>query len=565
MKKFLALAIVLVACITPMTAIHADSIDEHWTPSAYPQSSGWKSLYIQDGSTLNREPSALFASEMGVPGQTTSPNSFLCSSLESSNCIKYPYIQMQAFLQPCSGTITTNCIEGVYAVDESGKRIDAINPVTYPTASKTDFEGNDALNLPVGKNPAVWDIPGVVHGGGTTKYMVQVFVNGDIVKTAGTQITNQKFNINRLTAAITPVNQISGRFLQQVATDYDSSPEHTPRGVNHPSQDEWRQCAMVGDGNCQEKEPFPTGNRFGLKIRLQQPVTGWLHGRIYNPDVTITTAANGSQVIDVVASSVRVPVIGDWFKWEDLTKDIQDYILSGNVQGGQGQHTGKANATGNFQEMPPTSGDYAFKVLGLWIPQIKDKASANPGIWSFYNLQNQDMQNADACIRNSKELAGFVTTNATVYSAGPPTYSRENGSLDYKVMAPHFTAKGEVFKGTYDLRIRSDVARCIYGFSSAPIKASISIISADGTAQTATEVINERNGWLSLSANAFEYSSPTIKVKVTQEAPAPTPTPTVTETSKPVVAKTTITCVKGKTTKKVTAVKPTCPSGFKKR
>jgi hypothetical protein len=130
-------------------------------------------------------------------------------------------------------------------------------------------------------------------------------------------------------------------------------------------------------------------------------------------------------------------------------------------------------------------------------------------------------------------------------------------------MAPHFNSKGEVFKGTYDLRIRSDVARCIYGFSSAPIKASISIISADGTAQTATEVINEKNGWLSLSANAFEYSSPTIKVWVTQEAPAQTPTPT--ETPKTAPAKTTITCVKGKSTKKVTAVKPTCPTGYKKK
>jgi hypothetical protein len=56
---------------------------------------------------------------------------------------------------------------------------------------------------------------------------------------------------------------------------------------------------------------------------------------------------------------------------------------------------------------------------------------------------------------------------------------------------------------------------------------------------------------------------------LTQEVvvePTPTPTPTPAATKKPVVAKkTTITCVKGKTTKKVTAVKPTCPTGFKKK
>ena len=33
----------------------------------------------------------------------------------------------------------------------------------------------------------------------------------------------------------------------------------------------------------------------------------------------------------------------------------------------------------------------------------------------------------------------------------------------------------------------------------------------------------------------------------------------------PVVKATTITCVKGKTTKKVTAVNPKCPTGYKKK
>jgi hypothetical protein len=83
-----------------------------------------------------------------------------------------------------------------------------------------------------------------------------------------------------------------------------------------------------------------------------------------------------------------------------------------------------------------------------------------------------------------------------------------------------------------------------------------------------------------MGAYGFHYSAPTIKVKLSQEVVAPTPTPTPvatpttmptqsavpTSSEKPVVAKrTTITCVKGKLSKKVTAVKPKCPSGYKKR
>jgi hypothetical protein len=49
-------------------------------------------------------------------------------------------------------------------------------------------------------------------------------------------------------------------------------------------------------------------------------------------------------------------------------------------------------------------------------------------------------------------------------------------------------------------------------------------------------------------------------------APTPTPTPSSSATAAPVAAKkTSITCVKGKTSKKVSAVNPVCPKGFKKK
>jgi hypothetical protein len=179
------------------------------------------------------------------------------------------------------------------------------------------------------------------------------------------------------------------------------------------------------------------------------------------------------------------------------------------------------------------------------------------------------MEGSSQCFRDSNRVSGIVTTNATQYSAGPPTLDKVEGTLNYVVAAPHYDPRDKDFKGSYDLVMRSDVARCIYGFSKAPINATLSITSSDGTPQVATTLIGERNGWLYLQAKNFEFSAPIIKAKLTQEVvvePTPTPTPTPAATKKPAVAKkVTITCVKGKTTKKVTAVKPTCPSGFKKR
>lgn len=559
-----------VVLLGPLSSISAasDIPDEHWTPIAFPQGEGWRSLYIGDNTTLNREPSALYAEEVRT-GNTT-PNSYHCANVDSPKCVELKRIHLQAFLQPCSETIVTNCIESFYAIDANGSRINAERPVNYPTAAKWDFAGNDSINLPTGGTPTVWTIPGINHGGGNDQYMVQAFTYGGLDKPENTKVTNQKFDIYNITVNVSPVTLVSGRYSQQVANDYTETPEKTPRGVMHPSIDEWRYCAMVGDGNCQKRQAFPENTRFGVKVRLQEKIAGWLHGRIYNPDAIITTNANNSQTIEVNALPIRVPIVGEWFRWSELTPEIQKYVLDGKVYGGQGSFITKNAANGNFQEMVGTSGQQSFDALSLWLPQIKDKASANPSTWAFYNLNGWELAGASECISKAKDLVGIVTTNATVYAAGTPTFNAESQTLDYKVMAPHYTAKGELFKGTYDLRIRSEIARCIYGFSSAPVQASLSVLSEDGTMQTATHTVNESNGWLSLSANGFTYSSPTIQVKLVQPqptakpTPAATPEPELTTQAAPAVKKVAIICVKGKLQKKVSAVKPTCPKGYKK-
>jgi hypothetical protein len=71
-----------------------------------------------------------------------------------------------------------------------------------------------------------------------------------------------------------------------------------------------------------------------------------------------------------------------------------------------------------------------------------------------------------------------------------------------------------------------------------------------------------------MTASGFTFSTPSIKVRFSQVVdpvvtPAPTPSPTAT--TKPAAKKITITCVKGKSSKKVTAIKPTCPTGYKKK
>ena len=134
-----------------------------------------------------------------------------------------------------------------------------------------------------------------------------------------------------------------------------------------------------------------------------------------------------------------------------------------------------------------------------------------------------------------------------------------DGFLNYRVAGLHFAADGKTLNlGTYDLVMRSDAARCLYGFSNAPVSATVSIAGADGAQNVATTVVTEKDGWLKMKAAGFTFSEKQIKVKITQESSAAAPVAVAKR-------KSTITCVKGKTTKKVSAVSPKCPAGFKKK
>jgi len=190
-----------------------------------------------------------------------------------------------------------------------------------------------------------------------------------------------------------------------------------------------------------------------------------------------------------------------------------------------------------------SAGPHGADQLRLFTDFLGDTATRVIPTWSISNLLQTSPQ---PCLADSSRLLGLVTTNATVYGAAPPVFTA--GSLNYEVSALHRVPGGDVFSGSYDLVLRSDTARCLYGFSDAPVRAEISVRSEDGTEQVATTSVSESDGWLRLSARNFTFSSPKISVVLTSDAPKTK----------------TIVCKKGKKRKKVSGVNPVCPAGWRK-
>jgi hypothetical protein len=495
--------------------------------------------------------------------QTQTPDGerfYLCKTLDDSICTAASNIHATSFLPPCSAEIDINCIVNVYAVGPNGERVEGIFQRYVAKGSVREFALNTQYNLPQGVGQgAIWTMPGLKNGAGNEDYYVGARFDSWASVQGGAIKGN--FQPGRMITGIFPVSTKVGGFGMTVPLDSnhpsnDGSPNGGVGSQNISSDQSWINCVVTENGKCYMAENFPADYRFGLTLRLGATVKGWFHGRIYRPVINVKPlGTNGAEEISIDALPVVVPTLQEKIPTSLITPELRNYLTTTSVGNGFGY------------VMPESSGPDSFMHTKMWIPLVKDKATTSLTYWSVRTLTEMNDPIIQRCTNRDGALSGVVTTNSLVYNAGPPDFDRDTQNLNYKVLSTHFNADGTVAKGTYDLILSSTVARCIYGFTKAPIQASLSIISEDGAPQVATQTIQENDGWLSLSAAGFTYSSPTIAVKLSQAAPAPEVTPSPTSTSKSSAlagGSKSITCAKGKVKKKVSGVNPKCPTGYKK-
>jgi hypothetical protein len=482
--------------------------------------------------------------------------SILCDGLNDLRCPKETSIGVTANLQPCSQKVTLGCVINLYAVNGSGKRTNAqFIRIIDQYEKKNDYSEQIDRNLVAGAGVgSAWKIPGVIHGGGSDTYVLNAFL-------VGRSNFEGNFSYDNFQFGITATTELLGNFSARgFALGADGSIE----GIGKRGPGLSCQGSIAEDGQgCFTRNSMPKDTRLGVEVFLPNVLSGWFHGRIFRPQIKVDQINAQKIRYEIEAEPVTVPILNDVRPQNSLSSNFKQFV---DFRWGTLAHTGN-------QLVPGSSGGEAFELASLYLPMIGDKASASGDFWNIKSLGGGGGSiepNVGVCSGDKSVVSGIVTTNAMVYTASPPSFNWQNQSLDYRVLSPHLNEKGEENLGSYDLLINAKVARCIYGFSNAPVRAEIQVLGSDGTSKVATTVIGEKEDWIYLSANGFTYSDPVVRVKLTQEVeavmvPTPTPTPTPSASTKPVSAKqTTITCVKGKTSKKVTAVKPKCPKGFKR-
>ena len=159
----------------------------------------------------------------------------------------------------------------------------------------------------------------------------------------------------------------------------------------------------------------------------------------------------------------------------------------------------------------------------------------------------------------------FITSNAQCF--GQVVFDPVAGTMNVPTGNAHYDVRGNVIDGWVETSMRGDFIREVWKIEPkylTRVEVTIEYGEKDTTAATSTTQYFPKEDKLEIKAYGFHYSSPQVKIKFPtsafiQEAPPPKAS-NAARSSAPV--RKTITCIRGKSIKVVSAASPKCPKGY---
>lgn len=532
-----------------------------------------------------------------------------CSSMNDPNCSNVNAWGASSLFDFCSNPDQLDCIEAVNVTRDSGESLPVKISEEFPGPRPQDYQGDSNVHLPSGGSTKLITIDGAPHSAGnqyllmvTTKsFLSDYFFSGFV--------TNSRRFDNTLFINLFAVKVKQGNFnYRPFSTDLKEYLNHFSKSGWGPDGgtilgswiDEGNNCVLNSATVCASPVPIPLDLNFKVSVRTSfkpgAKTGSWFSGRVTNLSVKSSTRSNGGYLFEVGGAPIVSPTVSGFIKFQDVPESLNDFYKTHPNQAYGGIIFSDSNSNMSYTEarsnLEPSTWSFdrrlseynsdSMEEFVRWLPLLGDKAAKMPTLWSvvqiysgrlgggsMYGTQAQIQSQAEVnCLEAASSIAGFVATNATQFIDTWPTFNKVDGSLEYTVAAPHFEPDGKtVFKGTYDLAINEDVARCIYGFSAAPIKATVQVTSSTGQEQIATTTLRRENGILFMSAKGFTFSSPTIKVRLYQDKAAETTQAaeavTVNVNKKTRVISKSISCTRGSALRKISGTNPKCPKGYR--
>jgi hypothetical protein len=497
----------------------------------------------------------------------TTNGQLLCKSLE--DCKNEKNFYFIAFLPFCSDGFNTNCIVNVSATNASNQKFAITKRTYYPQVGQNQFKDNSKYQLPPGSTASVVEFPNLLNSAGKNTYSVATYViqrftitdweKGEFTSTDPSILSN-----------IAAIDLVSGKYKARETRQIKEASGRL--SLDYMALGSDIDCVVIENGVCGKPVGFPSQTNFALQLKLNTKTHGWIHGRLTNGKLRVVNQSPDSMEIEISGEPSRIPALLVETTIDQVTDAIWGTVMGGTVP----KNYGSKEWSPTLGIVASNRGTYMMNSFKAMQPFMSDRAIAMPYFWSVRSVERSQVVAAsgqkalDCLYKNGGDkgkILGFVNTNATAYVSGPPTFNEQNQSLDYSVAAPHLAKDGSVFKGYYSIQLEANTARCMFGLQGASLKATLSVTNDKGEVNVVTSTAKEDSGWFNFQVAGFTFSTPIISLKLEEEVSKPlvsdvNPTP-VKQKQESTVKK--ITCVKGKTVKKVSGVNPKCPSGFKKK
>jgi len=447
----------------------------------------------------------------------------------------------------CNPELNTLMVDNFLPLCESSegkdKRIDCLNAVNL------EINGKQVIGVPVPNQIGIWEryafegkpefetsrsvpfqfyrFPGLKHSKGDL-FSVQAQKNY-LIKRGKVVDRNYTF-------FIAPTYQVSGSYECEILK--------TPGNL----------CWKIGS--------FDSETKFSLSVKLANLPVGWFTGRITDSSVRISTSLDLRTELIFTGTSQAIPAINrNYFynnpteraEWTEIARNVPNWSWDVLTKEGKRYSMGAGGASDSMA---------MFEEIVSRVPSFNN-ADSLKNIWRIESKSYLGDSLNSTCFKSA--FIGTVSSNSMTYENSIPTWDPTTDSLVYSMASPH-NALGKEFVGRYDLLISEQVGKCLWSLKSLTPSAEISVTGANGEKKIITASSKIVEGFYKFTATGFTFSSNKVSVKMLSEGTRPvTAVKPEISTTKSVALKQTITCVKGKTQKKVTAVKPKCPIGYKKK
>jgi len=460
-----------------MSDISAQGVDLTSPPNPY--GSEANGINVVDNVLNNGHQSSLLK---GSTSSSMEPEShIICNDLQLCDLNSLVWLYGNLLLPNCESDLSRNCVAGV-AVRRDGAWISAHS---LGQASGPSVDARPELSLPEGSSVGKWKLDATSDWGET---LIATHVDLDL----NFDFRDSQFRPTSITSTVVPYRVKSGSFrpIENLLTTGPDGKSRISTTAPPP------ECVWVEPASCGEMQEFDSIDSLALTIRIPSSLGGWLMGRVTAPAVSSRDLGNGYTELTVEGSPTEVPKI---------FVAVPSPVGDPETEEAFPNHPDDFNVV-NFKATSPD----AARVIGIFRNLAQDKSIGNYTSWNFSSVRS-----FDRCSSSNQGFLGFVSTNSSVYQGSPPSY--ENGYFNYVVAGYHFASDGMALNlGQYDLVIRSDYARCLYGFSKAPVSATVAVVGENGEENVATTIVSEKDGWLKLAAYGFTFSEKEIQVQLRQ-------------------------------------------------